>query len=513
MLAKEDYFMGAGYTYGAYPETSPERLAFVALLQSQRPPDLGGPFRYLELGCGQGFGLCLHAANYPQAQFVGVDLSPEHIAHGRALATSSELSNITFLLSNFCDLQEAAPEGWGQFDFVVAHGVLSYISPKQSQKLMQCAAQALRPGGLFYLSYNTLPGWLDALPFQHVTRNLKHRFGEGKGCVDAAINLFRDIQKSASPLVQAQPRLAARLDALSREDPMYLLHEYVTPQWEAKYADDVISEANDEGLIYLGSAALPESFNGLLPEGFRRLLVSCTDSKEQELLRDLLVNQNFRRDVYARGRDQHWPHHAIETIRQVEIISLMDEDDLLRPDAFTFQLGFGEIQGNRVWFLGLMKHLLQQGPCRLGDLQRKLTMTGTHTPLAELLQNLSLLLHSGAIGLLPPSRNPAPAQHFNRIVVHQVAAGAPYHAIALPRIGSLLNFKPEMLLLLHASLQDHSGAGLLEALDTNLEALGRSLLKDGHLLEGMTRREQLGQLVARFESHILPLLRRLEAVA
>src|SRR3546814_10811048 len=65
----------------------------LALLHGFRVPDARAPFRYLELGCGQGFGLCLLAALYPHGAFVGVDFNPEHIAHARELAHGAGLSN------------------------------------------------------------------------------------------------------------------------------------------------------------------------------------------------------------------------------------------------------------------------------------------------------------------------------------------------------------------------------------------------------------------------------------
>ena len=85
MTLRHGYFTGAGYTYDAQSEPSPERLAFLALLNRHRPPEVSGPFQLVELGSGQGYNLCLEAANYPQARFLGIDFNAEHIAHARSL--------------------------------------------------------------------------------------------------------------------------------------------------------------------------------------------------------------------------------------------------------------------------------------------------------------------------------------------------------------------------------------------------------------------------------------------
>ena len=512
MTLRHGYFSDQGYTYGAYAETSPERLALVALLHTHRPPDLGSAFRVLELGCGQGFGLCLQAATYPQAQFLGIDFRSEHIAHGRALAESAALANVDFLAADFAGLAADPPQDWGTFDIVIAHGILGWVSPELGRGLIQLAADALRPGGLFYLSYNTLPGWLAALPFQHAVKSFQQRLGDGKPSLDAAIGLFRQLQESGSPLFQAQPALASRLDGLSSQPPAYLLHEYNHAHWQPQYANQVIDQAGEHELLYLGSATLPESFDGLLPEPIRSVLPGNEDPAQRQFVRDLLTNQSFRRDLFAKGRDRLWPISASEAIQKLEVLSLLDDDDLLRPDAFHFRLGFGEVQGNRGWFLALMEHL-QQGPCRLGDLHRVPLVGEAPTALPELLQNVALLLHKGSIALLQPRRDPEPAQRFNRAIAAQVAAGAPYGSLSAPRSGNLLDFSDVELVLLHASLQGRSGEALIEALSANLEALGRGVHQEGKGLEGAERLERLRELASRFENRTLPLLRRLEAVA
>jgi len=138
MTLRHGYFNGAGYTFDCQSEPSPERLAFLALLNRHRPPEVSGPFQLLELGCGQGVNLCLQTANYPQAHF---------------LAAASGLVNVRFEHSDFLELEQAAvgAMAWGDFDFTVAHGILTWVAPEVRLSLMRLAERSLRPGGLFYL--------------------------------------------------------------------------------------------------------------------------------------------------------------------------------------------------------------------------------------------------------------------------------------------------------------------------------------------------------------------------
>ena len=92
---KHGYYADAGYTYGFYPETSPARLQWAALIQGHALPRQR--FRYLDAGCGQGLSVIFAAAAHPDSEFVGIDFLPEHIAHARRLAEAAGLDNVTFV--------------------------------------------------------------------------------------------------------------------------------------------------------------------------------------------------------------------------------------------------------------------------------------------------------------------------------------------------------------------------------------------------------------------------------
>jgi SAM-dependent methyltransferase len=512
MTLKQGYFFDRGYTYGAYPEFSPERLAFVALLHSHRPPELNQPFRCLELGCGQGFSLCLQAATYPQAQFLGLDLKAEHIAHGQALARGGGLDNASFALADFNSLTQQNLPNWGEFDIVTAHGVLGWVSASTGAKLLAVAAAALRPGGLFCVSYNCLPGWLAVLPFQATVKQFQHHLGDGQPALDAALKLFSELQEAGSIYAKVQPNLAIRLETMASQDPAYLLHEYNHSEWQPQYADQVIRQAANLDLEFLGSATLPDGFLGLLPEAFRPLLVQESEPDRRELVRDLLINQSFRRDVYVKGRDPLWNLEANARLRSLELILQSPLPEPEANDAYCFQLGWGEVRGNAAWFDACLRGL-SEGPCMIGALEEHLRQCGQPTPTPELLQNIALLLQQGRIALSPPARDPAPAQRFNRHLATLVAGGGPYRSLASPASGNMIAVNEPQMMLLHAALQGAQGEALAAALGQNLAQLQRSLRKDGRPLQDEALRQEIATIAAAFEQVTLPLLRQLQAIA
>lgn len=504
MSLRHGYFTGSGYTYGAYSEPSPERLALLCLLRGQRPVDPARPFRLLELGCGQGYHLCLQAANYPQARFVGIDFNSDHIAHAGSLAAAAGLANITFRQADVLALAQD-PAALGEpFDLAVAHGLLGWVSPRVGAALLRLSAAALRPGGLLYLSYNTLPGWLAALPFQHTIRSLQEHHGDGLPALEAARGLFNALEQAKGQVFDAQPGLAGRLEGLADMDPAYLLHEYNHREWQPLYANQVIGQAQPLGLSHLGSATLAENFDGLLPEAFRPLIQEQQDPALRELVRDLLTNQSFRRDVYVKGRDPLWSGEALALLQEQRVVGIADSQLLRQDDAFQFRLGFGEVEGNRPWFGSLMASLADS-PISLAELRAKLGAT----PLAELLQNLALLIGKGMVIPVPPERDPQPAQRFNRLVAERVAAGAPYRHLACPLSGNVHGFSDIDLLAFHALQQGQPEADLLRCLDVSLQALDRKPIRAGQAVEGAERLAVLETMIAAFRRRSLPLMRRL----
>ncbi|MFM8605767.1 MAG: class I SAM-dependent methyltransferase [Cyanobium sp.] len=152
----------------------PGWLDLAALIRGQAPSRRheGAPFRFLDLGTGMGYGLCLIAAAHPEGQFVGVDFLSDHIAHGCWLAAELGLANVRFVEADFLRLQQdpsplAAADGIAApFAYVVAHGIATWVSAEVRQALLAVASAQLEPGGIFYCFYNTHPGWLSRTPFQ-----------------------------------------------------------------------------------------------------------------------------------------------------------------------------------------------------------------------------------------------------------------------------------------------------------------------------------------------------------
>ena len=142
------------YTSLPFLQTHPDRLACLATLFGLQPPALDA-CRVLELGCASGGNLVPMAVALPRARFVGVDLSPVQIADARTVVAALALDNIEFRAASIADVDDS----WGAFDYIIAHGVFSYVPPAVQQRMLEICARQLTPHGIAFISYNTLPGW------------------------------------------------------------------------------------------------------------------------------------------------------------------------------------------------------------------------------------------------------------------------------------------------------------------------------------------------------------------
>src|SRR5260370_41022815 len=192
------YVTEVGYTFGYYRDLSPGILRLASLVAGMAAP--GGQHRcYLELGCGQGLSINVHAAAI-SGTFWGTDFNPGQVAHARALAEASG-SGAVLLDESFEDLASRAdlPE----FDIIALHGVWTWISDENRRYIVDLIRRKLRAGGLVYISYNCFPGWAPAGPLRQLINLHSELAGIAVtgtiGKVDGALAFARRITKPRAP--------------------------------------------------------------------------------------------------------------------------------------------------------------------------------------------------------------------------------------------------------------------------------------------------------------------------
>ncbi len=155
-----DSYESVPYPSGSIHSSHPDNLATRALLFGLEPPDLQH-VRVLELGCADGGNLIPMASELPEGRFLGIDLSPRQIEAGRRRLESVGLTNVELRAMSLLDAGDAGDvdASLGEFDYIIAHGVFSWVRPEVQEAILRICRQSLAPRGIAYVSYNTLPGW------------------------------------------------------------------------------------------------------------------------------------------------------------------------------------------------------------------------------------------------------------------------------------------------------------------------------------------------------------------
>jgi len=143
------------YTSNSFPQSAPGHLAAIAHLFGLETPEVSTA-RVLEIGCAAGGNLIPFAAAHPQAHVVGIDLSQVQVDQGSTRAQALGLNNLQLLAG---DIARTDLEALGQFDFIIAHGVFSWVPAEVQEALLSTFRRLLAPEGVAYMSYNVYPGW------------------------------------------------------------------------------------------------------------------------------------------------------------------------------------------------------------------------------------------------------------------------------------------------------------------------------------------------------------------
>lgn len=142
------------YPSFTFPQTNPDRLSTLAILHGLKPVS-PSKCRYLELGCGDGTNIAYSATIFRDSEFFGIDLSTRHIDRARETSSVLDLNNTQFEAVDILDLDA---NELGEFDYVVAHGLFSWVPDSVRDRILELMRDCLTENGMGYISYNTYPG-------------------------------------------------------------------------------------------------------------------------------------------------------------------------------------------------------------------------------------------------------------------------------------------------------------------------------------------------------------------
>lgn len=275
-----------------HPITHPDHVAAVVTMFGHDPPPVATA-RVLEVGCSDGTNLLPMAARLPYATFVGCDIAASAIRSARDAAAALGLDNATFIEADLATI-----EG-GPYDYIIAHGVYSWVPAEIRDALLALTQRTLSPGGIAFVSYNTYPGgyvrraaW-EALRWH--TRGLASR----EARIDAAREMAALLGAAGATHDPGDAAVRAEFLRVAREPSSLLFHDTLSQTNEPMWFRDFVAHAGRHGLTYVAEA-LPSMMAGGGLAAPVRAFLGTQDRLAREQYLDFARVRRFRQSLLCR---------------------------------------------------------------------------------------------------------------------------------------------------------------------------------------------------------------------
>ena len=279
-----------------FAQTHPDRLATLGTLFRIDPPPVEA-CRVLELGCGDAGNLVPMAVTLPGGRFVGIDAAEGAVARGRALVEALGLTNVTLDVGQIEELELPSEA----FDYVIAHGVYSWVDTAVRNRLLELCRSTLSERGIAYVSYNVLPGGRvsgalrDMLVFHTAgVDDPAERIENARALLRLLAEGWSDDYEFGAIMRRQSERLLERRDET-------LFHDELAAVNKPVYFHEFMAHAARCGLQYLAEADFFEMQTGVLPEQLSDELLRVEDVIRREQYLDFIKGRMFLQTLLCRA--------------------------------------------------------------------------------------------------------------------------------------------------------------------------------------------------------------------
>lgn len=293
-----------GYKSMPFPYTTPATLeAYAALVGVSAPNPKTA--RVLELGATYGGNIISQALFNPDATFVGIELSQEQVEKGNEVIANAGLTNVSLIQSDIASIGSEI----GTFDYIIAHGVYSWVDDGVKDVLLRLIDEHLAEDGIAYISYNTYPGWhtmdevrqlmmfsnRDKAQFNHKEKVLH---GKTVGSIVGSQILKYDNLK------ERNSKFLGALRSVMQKDEYYVGHDHLEPNNDPVYFYQFNDHLGAHNLAYLCDADLTLSmvcsFDADIADTLDKLALNDHVAQEQYL--DFMLDTTFRKSILCKAK-------------------------------------------------------------------------------------------------------------------------------------------------------------------------------------------------------------------
>lgn len=307
-----------------FPQTHPDRLATLGAFYGIETAD-PATARVLELGCGTGANLISFAYALPKAEFLGVDLSAAQIARGNAIIDEVGVSNIALREE---DLLNFSRDRFGTFDYIIAHGLFSWVPAAVRDQILQIYSECLRPNGIGYISYNVYPGCYFR---QMVWEQMKfHTAGmtDPQQQIEQGLSFVDFVARTETDNHEYHAILRDELERIKERSAENVYHDELSADNQPFYFHVFVDQIRSRNLQYLCEAEPASATAGDLSPDVQRLIYDLGgDHIGREQYVDFVKGRRFRSSLVCHSTCQ------IDRRQTEDVVSRFYISSQVRPDG------------------------------------------------------------------------------------------------------------------------------------------------------------------------------------
>lgn len=361
LKSTRDTYRDLGYQSQPFMYTAPSFLEAHARLMGLRPAP-AKTARILELGGSYGGNMITQAFLNQEAQFTVVDFSKEQVEQGQNLINELGLENIKLIHQDILSIDR----DFGEFDYIIAHGLYSWVNDRVKNKVLDIFAHHLADHGVGYLSYNTYPGWhvMDEVRQLMLFANRPHpeaphgdQVKRGKyvaSLLGANMLRYDDLKQKNAKLLGALRKVVSQAD-------YYVGHDHLERHNDPVYFQEMADCLQKHNLAYVCDADLTLSFVDALEEDMGQTLHKLVpeDRIGQEQYLDFLLDTSFRKSIIVKNTKDNQavlndfcglPSIGLERLDQFSYRILFGQDFLASMEDGPIKKGFAKFMGKEESF-------------------------------------------------------------------------------------------------------------------------------------------------------------------
>lgn len=297
------YDTDTNYNYGYFTQLNPYALRFNFLSQGLAFPDLGPNTTACELGFGNGISVIMHAAASP-IKWYGNDFNPSQVNFAKLLA---ERGGVKVDLRDDAFDQFLNREDVPMFDYICLHGIWSWISAENQDVIVEFVRKKLKVGGILYVSYNVGPGFSIVEPYRYLIWTYVNNLGDPSlnhiqklpqalEFVDKLLKLDPGYSKAAPWSIENYKK------RIVEADHNYVGHEFLNSNWFIEHFNVIADKFETAKLSFVCQSRLMDNFDDIIfKEEEREVLKQYVNTPLYQPVRDYIISQTFRCDVYSKG--------------------------------------------------------------------------------------------------------------------------------------------------------------------------------------------------------------------